>query len=530
MAFARLYDIAKQYGLVVLPPQPNVSSSPAPNTLDTDLVPTQSLNAPLPVPFAATIACAGRRARSLALSKRPQSMILEPSAHSGLTWGSGMAVVPQLWSLAQRIQSMDVEGVLGERQRETERELVDAKKAIEELVGRIQELERVRDDDAERFEVDILDLQLKYDLLQSEDEDMKRIGMEMSQQVKEVQGAAKLLQARIEERDEAIKKLLFDVATLFKDNEMLMDKGKALEGMLGNAKKVIDEKEKELVELRSAMPDQRLLGKELARLQNQQLDSCVFTPNDDGNSSEDSIIIVTNLEDKHKLEKQPIAKSKVVMMPSLSVTQIETPIPVFMTPRPSLPPKKPKLKPLLLAARFTTSMSSRRLYRKRSNVSVRTPPTKAEKRSSKTPNLNPKAPEFKPRTTASETDIISTASEVKAQCQEAGKGVADITPLVLTKKRLPSTRLTHEGAENLPATPRTTRAASVKLIKSRIASRTSMIQMNKSAEEVRDNIGTLNGGLTGADCIVPSVQSVKEGLSAFLTPCPSRTALGELNV
>ena len=90
--------------------------------------------------------------------------------------------------------------------------------------------------------------------------------------------------------------------------------------------------------------------------------------------------------------------------------------------------------------------------------------------------------------------------------------------------------MTLEGAENLPATPRTTRAASVKLIKSRIASRTSMIQMNKSAEEVRDNIGTLNGGLTGADCIVPSVQSVKEGLSAFLTPCPSRTALGELNV
>lgn len=446
MAFARLYDIAKQYGLV----QTHVST-------------VGSISS---VPFA--------RRRSIVLFGSRPSSVAEPP--SGSIWSTAL---PHILNLTQRIQALETD--LGQTNSTSDDEREDlqtrlfvATRTIEDLTSRLKELEDKNCQDVERLGGEILEVQLKYDVLKLVGEDVRRMKNDFAEQMEEFRDASKQLQMQIAGRDNMISKLLFDVATLFKDNELLAKKGSALEAQLLDAQQSIREKDAALIEMQNTMPDPQKLGAELARLQNGQLDSCVFKRED----SEDSIIIITEdqsdvrVGDKFKPTNE-CSKLTGDITPSPSGAKLD--IPVFTKPRPSLPPKKAKLKPLLLASRFTTSASSRRLLsRKRSAVSMQAPDNKTSKA------LNPRAAEFKPR--------LVVPVDLKTE----------VVPL-LVNKRLP----------NVEMTPRTTRATSVRLIKSRVMSRTSKMQGSRSKE-----------GLT--------CSTSRASLKGALTPSASRSALGEV--
>lgn len=447
MAFARLYDIAKQYGLV----QTNAST----------------VGSITSAPFA--------RRRSIALFGPRPSSVAEPP--SGSIWSTAL---PHILSLTQRIQALEtdlgqVNSTSDDEREDLQTRLFEATRTIEDLTDRLKELEDKNCQDVERLGSEILEVQLKYDVLKLVGEDVRRIKNDFAEQMEEFRDASKQLQVQIAGRDSMISKLLFDVASLFKDNELLAKKGSALEAQLLDAQQSIKEKDAALIEMQNTMPDPQKLGAELARLQNGQLDSCIFKREED---SEDSIIIITEDQsevragDKFKPTNE-CSKLTGDITPSPSGAKLD--IPVFTGPRPSLPPKKAKLKPLLLASRFTTSASSRRLLgRKRSAVSLQAPENKTFKA------LNPRAAEFKPR--------LVVPVDIKTE----------VVPLLLNK-RLPSVEMT----------PRTTRATSVRLIKSRAVSRTSKMKSSRSKQ-----------GLTSST----SRASVK---GAF-TPSASRSALGEV--
>lgn len=150
------------------------------------------------------------------------------------------------------------------------------------------------------------------------------------------------------------------------------------------------------------LDDEKRRLAELARFQNRSLESQIFAKEeaktaganhderDMRDPADDSIVIITEADDKQSeaqtsrlLAPRPQVKITAPAAARLTVPNAESvqllgegkaqPIPVLTTVRPSLPPKvsKTRLKPLMLAARFTVSGSSRRLAKRASNSKLK---------------------------------------------------------------------------------------------------------------------------------------------------------------
>lgn len=423
----------------------------------------------------------------------------------GFLWS---VIVPCIAKLTQTLceidsaRRQDAQSVATERL-ELQKKLSSALSTLDELTSRLVSLEDSQDENAKNSE--LLDLQLKMGLSEIEIENLKCMNERLLRQVTDATETVKCLRSQLEEQHDTISSLLFDMSSLLLKKQQLDTYHQPLlkqgpEACQRHADKelVVSQLQQSLAEeVARGVENGRKLGVEFARLENQRLDSCVFSSEKD--DSEDSIVIITEDLDRTpkppklttptSFPKSPITQKAVSLSPPKPVPPVvsssEQAIPVFTSPRPSLPPRKSKLKPLLLASRFATSSSSRRLFinrrspivspsdfKKDEDVTDSVPRTEHAKLS--TGSLNPQAPVFTPRLTSA-TSLASAA--------------------VALSRMAPQT--TH-------ATPRTTRVTSVKLIKSRIISRT--MKAKDTAAIARE----------------------KKHNTASISNSDSRTALGEM--